>query len=54
MDEEQRFPQLRTLQDVWDHVWSGYAVTIDARRRAGPAGMSLQQLREPQVVLRRR
>jgi hypothetical protein len=32
MDEE-LFPQLRTLQDVWDYVWSGYAVTIDARRR---------------------
>ena len=73
MDEE-LFPQLRTLQDVWDYVWSGFAVTIDARRRvmlgarsepslplavaepgplmthavwlAGPAGMSLQQLRE--------
>jgi hypothetical protein len=73
MDEE-LFPQLRTLQDVWDYVWSGYAVTIDARRRvmlgvrseprlplalaepgplmthvvglAGPAGMTLQQLRE--------
>ena len=26
-------PQLRTLQDVWEYVWSGYAVTIDARRR---------------------
>jgi hypothetical protein len=73
MDEE-LFPRLRTLQDVWDYVWSGYAVTIDARRRvllgarsepslplavaepgplmthavclAGPAGMSIQQLRE--------
>ena len=73
MDEE-LFPQLRTLQDVWDYVWSGYAVTIDARRRvmlgvrseprlplalaepgplmthvvglAGPAGMTVQQLRE--------
>jgi hypothetical protein len=73
MDEE-LFPQLRTLQDVWDSVWSGYAVTIDARRRvmlgmrseprlplalaepgplmthvvglAGPAGMTLQQLRQ--------
>jgi hypothetical protein len=73
MDEE-LFPRLRTLQDVWDYVWSGYAVTIDARRRvmlgprpepslplavaepgplmthavclAGPAGMSLRQLRE--------
>ena len=71
---EELFPQLRTLQDVWDYVWSGYAVTIDARRRvllgvrheprlplaiaepgplmthavclAGPAGMTLQQLRE--------
>jgi hypothetical protein len=32
MDEE-LFPRLRTLQDVWDYVWSGYAVTIDARRR---------------------
>jgi hypothetical protein len=27
------FPTLRTLQDVWDYVWSGYAVTTDARRR---------------------
>jgi hypothetical protein len=73
MDEE-LFPQLRTLQQVWDYVWSGYAVTTDARRRvmlgvrpeprlplavaepgplmtrairlAGPAGMTLQQLRE--------
>jgi hypothetical protein len=73
MDEE-LFAQLRTLQDVWDYVWSGYAVTIDARRRvmlgvrseprlplavaepgplmthaaglAGPAGMTLRQLRE--------
>jgi hypothetical protein len=72
--EEELFPKLRTLQDVWDYVWSGYAVTIDARRRimvgvrseprlplavaepgplmthavylAGPAGMTLQQLRE--------
>jgi hypothetical protein len=32
MDEE-LFPKLRTLQDVWEYVWSGYAVTIDARRR---------------------
>ena len=32
MDEE-LFPQLRTLQDVREYVWSGYAVTIDARRR---------------------
>jgi hypothetical protein len=32
MDEE-LFPQLRTLQDVRDYVWSGYAATIDARRR---------------------
>jgi hypothetical protein len=73
MDEE-LFSELRTLQDVWNYVWSGYAVTIDARRRvvlgmrhdprlplaiaepgalmtravslAGPAGMTLQQLRE--------
>lgn len=30
---EELVPQLRTLQDVWDYVWSGYAVTIDARRR---------------------
>jgi hypothetical protein len=30
---EELFSQLRTLQDVWDYVWSGYAVTIDARRR---------------------
>jgi hypothetical protein len=30
---EELFPRLRTLQDVWDYVWSGYAVTIDARRR---------------------
>lgn len=30
---EELFRQLRTLQDVWDYVWSGYAVTIDARRR---------------------
>jgi hypothetical protein len=30
---EELFLQLRTLQDVWDYVWSGYAVTIDARRR---------------------
>jgi hypothetical protein len=72
--DEGLFPQLRTLQDVWEYVWSGYAVTIDARRRvmigvrqeprlplaiaepgplmthavclAGPAGMTLQQLRE--------
>ncbi|MDF2740492.1 MAG: hypothetical protein K0S88_1860 [Actinomycetia bacterium] len=71
---EELFSELRTLQDVWDYVWSGYAVTIDARRRvmlgvrqeprlplavaepgplmthavglAGPAGMTLQQLRE--------
>jgi hypothetical protein len=68
------FAQLQTLQDVWDYVWSGYAVTIDARRRvmlgarheltlplaiaepgplmthvvclAGPAGITLQQLRQ--------
>lgn len=67
------FAELRTFQDVWDYVWSGYAVTVDARRRvmlgvrheprlplavaepgplmthvvclAGPAGMTLQQLR---------
>jgi hypothetical protein len=73
MDKE-LFPHLRTLQVVWDYVWSGYAVTTDARRRvmlgvrseprlplavaepgplmthavglAGPAGMTLQQLRE--------
>jgi hypothetical protein len=32
MDEE-LFAQLRTLQDVWDYVWSGYAVSIDSRRR---------------------
>ena len=32
MDEE-LFPRLRTPQVVWDYVWSGYAVTIDARRR---------------------
>ena len=32
MDEE-LFPQLRTLQNVRDYVWSGYAATIDARRR---------------------
>jgi hypothetical protein len=32
MDEE-LFSELRTLQDVWDYVWSGYAITIDARRR---------------------
>jgi hypothetical protein len=72
--DEQLFPKLRTLQDVRDYVWSGYAVTIDARRRvmlgvryeprlplaiaepgplmthavclAGPAGITLQQLRE--------
>jgi hypothetical protein len=31
--DEQLFWQLRTLQDVRDYVWSGYAVTIDARRR---------------------
>ena len=71
---EELFSQLRTLQEVWDYVWSGYAVTIDARRRvmlgvrqeprmplavaepgplmthavglAGPAGITLQQLRE--------
>jgi hypothetical protein len=71
--EEELFPRLRTLQDVRDYVWSGYAATIDARRRvmlgvrqeprlplavaepgplmthavglAGPAGMTLQQLR---------
>ncbi len=30
---EELFPQLRTLQDVWEYVWRGYAVTIDARRR---------------------
>ena len=30
---EELFAQLRTLQDVWDYVWSGYAVTIDTRRR---------------------
>jgi hypothetical protein len=70
---EELFSQLRTLQDVLEYVWSGYAVTIDARRRvmlgvrheprlplavaepgplmthavclAGPAGMTLQQLR---------
>jgi hypothetical protein len=23
---EELFRQLRTLQDVWDYVWSGYAV----------------------------
>lgn len=72
--DEGLFPQLRTLQDVWDYVWSGYAVTTDARRRvmigvrpepalplaiaepgplmahaiglAGPAGMTLRELRE--------
>jgi hypothetical protein len=72
--EEELFARLRTLQDVWDYVWSGYAVTVDARRRvmlgdrseprlplavaepgplmthavglAGPAGMTLRQLRE--------
>jgi hypothetical protein len=71
---EELFPRLRTLQDIWDYVWSGYAVTIDARRRvvlgvrqeprlplavaepgplmthlvglAGPAGITLQELRE--------
>ena len=71
---EELFSKLRTLQDIWDYVWSGYAVTIDARRRvmlgvrydptlplaiaepgplmthvvclAGPAGITLQQLRE--------
>ena len=32
MDEE-LFPELRTLRDVWDYVWSGYAVTTDTRRR---------------------
>ena len=37
MDEE-LFPELRTLQDVWNYVWSGSL--------AGPAGMTLQQLRE--------
>ena len=31
--DEQLFSQLRTLQDVRDYVWTGYAVTIDARRR---------------------
>jgi hypothetical protein len=30
---EELFSELRTLQDVCDYVWSGYAVTIDARRR---------------------
>jgi hypothetical protein len=30
---EELFPRLRNLQGVWDYVWSGYAVTIDARRR---------------------
>ena len=30
---EELFAQLRTLQDVWDYVWRGYAVTIDSRRR---------------------
>jgi hypothetical protein len=30
---EELFPRLRTLQDVWDYVWSGYALTIDSRRR---------------------
>jgi hypothetical protein len=30
---EELFSELRTLQDVWEYVWSGYAVTIDARRR---------------------
>lgn len=72
--EAELFPRLRTLQDVWDYLWSGYAVTIDARRRvmlgvrseprlplavaepgplmthvvdlAGPAGITLEQLRE--------
>jgi hypothetical protein len=72
--EEELFARLRTLQDVWDYVWSGYAVTVDTRRRvmlgvrseprlplavaepgplmthavglAGPAGMTLRQLRE--------
>src|ERR687898_683881 len=71
---EELFPQLRTLQDVREFVWNGYAVTIDSRRRvmlgvrndprlplavaepgplmthavclAGPAGITLQQLRE--------
>jgi hypothetical protein len=71
---EDLFSELRTLQDVWDYVWNGYAVTIDARRRvmlgvrqeprlplaiaepgplmthvvglAGPAGITLQQLRD--------
>jgi hypothetical protein len=31
--DEELFSELRTLQDVWDYVWSGYTVTIDARRR---------------------
>jgi hypothetical protein len=30
---EELFAELRTFQDVWDYVWSGYAVTVDARRR---------------------
>jgi hypothetical protein len=30
---EELFSGLRTLQDVRDYVWSGYAVTIDTRRR---------------------
>jgi hypothetical protein len=30
---EELFSQLRTLHDVFDYVWSGYAVTIDARRQ---------------------
>jgi hypothetical protein len=30
---EELFPQLRTLQDVREFVWNGYAVTIDSRRR---------------------
>jgi hypothetical protein len=31
--EAELFPQLLMLQDVRDYVWSGYAATIDARRR---------------------
>jgi len=30
---EELFRQLRTLQDVREYVWRGYAVTVDSRRR---------------------
>jgi hypothetical protein len=44
--EQELFPDLRTLQDVCDYVWSGYAVTVDARRR-----VMIGVRREPRLPL---